>query len=102
MKYARDYGMEHYSVQINNSDPNNIVVTVKGTKRISTSSGEVFMGILGEVLYGRHSAFTLLVGAPVDKLDELLAAKTVTIQTRGERSLATPPRRRSGPFARAN
>jgi hypothetical protein len=44
--WVRAMGIEHYQVEFNDSNSNDIVTTFKGSKRISTDDGDVTMSII--------------------------------------------------------
>jgi hypothetical protein len=67
LNWARVNGIQYAQVEFNNSNPDDIVATLKGAKPISTKAGNVTIGYRGETHYGPRSVMILLIGAPTSK-----------------------------------
>jgi len=64
--YAKAFGMDHFDIQFDDSNSDDILAIIKGTKMVKTQYGDVVMSFLGQVHWGRRSVFGVLICAPAD------------------------------------
>mgnify|MGYP001793876195 CR=1 FL=1 len=62
--YAKAFGMEHFDIEFDNSNSDDIIATIKGAKTVKTQYGDVVMSFLGQGHWGRRSVFSILISAP--------------------------------------
>ena len=62
--FAHDYGMKHFDVRFNDTNQNDIIATLSGSKQISTDHGDIIMAFLAEAHWGRGCIFSAIISEP--------------------------------------